>query len=447
MVGSNGNLDLFSPTQYGTTLTCLQELIDRARASCLLSKRSGVRYFDDCVVGYLQIWAGEAQSGGFRSPILESQTLYFDGDCKPKPFNALPPEACLAGFYDWRGSPLSLLWTEGHDIRRSYTFTRFAVEPGSIDRSYKWYGSADAPLLVWDPEHRGIIRHASQLFGHWTFGGQRVAALDATGAGTIGRRWRDGYEALSTLDQNGDGEVSGPELAELGLWFDANRDGVSQPGEVKTLVETGVSRLFYTPDRTDDRGHIFASRGFERVVEGRPQIGGSVDWFVERADSKMELVSKIVTEASICPAHGQPIEEIPATSDSNHSAAIASGNLSGLWEWRMRDDGAFGGLEPKGYLSFSDSEDGQLKGHSYLETPFKKGHAVKGAITVKSLSGKRTGKDSYSFRIDTRNEAKTVLESTVTLRPDGMLEGETVVSQVEAGKPVNFSYAWTAVRK
>src|SRR5690606_41632977 len=59
--------------------------------------------------------------------------------------------------------------------------------------------------------------------------------------------------ALGTLDADGDGQISGEELKPLALWFDENRDGVSQAGEVRPVVEAGVTALFYQPDRREDR--------------------------------------------------------------------------------------------------------------------------------------------------------------------------------------------------
>jgi len=37
--------------------------------------------------------------------------------------------------------------------------------------------------------------------------------------------------------------LTGAELAGLGLWQDANGDGVSDPGEVRTLAEHGIVGL------------------------------------------------------------------------------------------------------------------------------------------------------------------------------------------------------------
>lgn len=64
----------------------------------------------------------------------------------------------------------------------------------------------DAAWLVWAPQGRGPIRSGLQLFGNvtfWIF-------------------WNDGYEALCSLDDDGDGAVAGSELEHLALWY---RDG------------------------------------------------------------------------------------------------------------------------------------------------------------------------------------------------------------------------------
>jgi hypothetical protein len=55
--------------------------------------------------------------------------------------------------------------------------------------------------------------------------------------------WRDGYEALSAVDDDGDGWLRGSELDGIGVWCDTNEDGVCQPGEVKTLRELGIVGL------------------------------------------------------------------------------------------------------------------------------------------------------------------------------------------------------------
>lgn len=82
----------------------------------------------------------------------------------------------------------------------------------------------DTGFLVWDPAETGNIHSARQMFGSYTF--------------QIFRQ--TGYDALSALDDNHDGILSGPELDGLSVWFDRNSDGCSTPDEVLPLRELGI---------------------------------------------------------------------------------------------------------------------------------------------------------------------------------------------------------------
>ena len=55
--------------------------------------------------------------------------------------------------------------------------------------------------------------------------------------------WRDGYQALAALDDNGNGELAGDELRDLAIWCDANSNGVSDSGEVRPLAAFGIVAL------------------------------------------------------------------------------------------------------------------------------------------------------------------------------------------------------------
>jgi hypothetical protein len=97
---------------------------------------------------------------------------------------------------------------------------------GSGNRlEWSWITPA-AAWLVHDDSCHGITS-ALQLFGRVTFW----------------MFWSDGYHALAALDDNGDGELRDGELTGLALWRDANRNGVSDPGEVGALATFGVVAL------------------------------------------------------------------------------------------------------------------------------------------------------------------------------------------------------------
>jgi hypothetical protein len=94
----------------------------------------------------------------------------------------------------------------------------------------------DTCLLVWDPDGAGIIRDGRQLFGSYTWG----------------IFWQDGFRALAMLDDNHDGVLSGGELTGLASWTDRNSNGVSDVGEVRPLLQTGVRSI--TTEATGTEG-------------------------------------------------------------------------------------------------------------------------------------------------------------------------------------------------
>jgi hypothetical protein len=102
----------------------------------------------------------------------------------------------------------------------------FDADGTGLRKAWTWI-SPDAAWLVYDPTSSGRITSALQLFGDVTFWNV----------------WRNGYEPMRALDDDGDGELRGSELRHLALWRDVNRDGVSDPGEVRPLSAFGIVAL------------------------------------------------------------------------------------------------------------------------------------------------------------------------------------------------------------
>jgi len=109
--------------------------------------------------------------------------------------------------------------------------TTFDLDGTSRGWTWNWV-KPDAAILAWDPNHTGKITSGCQLFGNVTFN----------------MLWSDGYRALDALDDNRDGVLSGDELHGLVIWYDRNGNGISDPGEVIPIEQTGIKSIKVHPD-------------------------------------------------------------------------------------------------------------------------------------------------------------------------------------------------------
>lgn len=111
----------------------------------------------------------------------------------------------------------------------------FDLDGFSDGRSWRWVAN-DTAILVWDPERNGRILSGRQMFGTvtwWMF-------------------WKDGFEPLAALDNNGDGWLTGSELDGVSVWQDRNGNGVSDPGEVMTAQMYGIAAIRVRPEGRED---------------------------------------------------------------------------------------------------------------------------------------------------------------------------------------------------
>jgi hypothetical protein len=102
----------------------------------------------------------------------------------------------------------------------------FDADGSGLKRRWTWI-SPDAGWLVYDAAGTSEITSALQLFGNVTFW----------------LFWKNGYQALASLDDDANGELTGPELRHLAIWHDVDGDGRSDPGEVKPLSAYGIVAL------------------------------------------------------------------------------------------------------------------------------------------------------------------------------------------------------------
>ena len=339
-------------------------------------------------------------------------------------------------------TPISLLWDGIKHEELDATLTSFPLDPKNPSKSYLWKGSARAPLLVYDPQHNGRITSSFQLFGSWTFGGQSVASV----VGGKPTPWNDGYQALATLDSNGDGKVSGAELAPLGLWFDADRDGVAKAGEVKAIAETGVTALFYTPDVNDtERHHLVATRGYERMLDGKTLQGGSVDWTVPGSKDASDLVVSQLLAArakSIAVASEPPVFAANPVPQAEAQPGQAYRDVSGVWTWQLNLPTVTQGH----FLLHSDGA--VVYGDSILEMGVKGLRGASRLINFAALDGiqsiRSDGKTKIDFSVMLADGAK--LTSSAVMISESEMSGATTL-EPGTSSAEKVSYTWTATRK
>jgi hypothetical protein len=133
----------------------------------------------------------------------------------------------------------------------------FDLDGSGLDLRWGWI-TPKAAWLVFDQQGHGEITSGLQLIGgvtFWIF-------------------WENGYRALASLDDDGDGVLRGDELKGLALWHDANGNGVSEPGEVKPLAVWGITALS-CDFQTHATGIPFSPRG---VVFQNGSTRPSYDW-------------------------------------------------------------------------------------------------------------------------------------------------------------------------
>lgn len=109
---------------------------------------------------------------------------------------------------------------------------------GLLDAT-RWAGALDG-VLVWDKYGDGLVHDHSQY---------AFAQYDTTSA-ALGKTATDLSGLADGFDSNRDGVFNASDalFASFSVWQDANQNGVSDAGEVKTLAEWGLASLNLTSD-------------------------------------------------------------------------------------------------------------------------------------------------------------------------------------------------------
>lgn len=117
---------------------------------------------------------------------------------------------------------------------------RFDMNGDGVADQTGWVGRGDGMLVI-DRNGDGVISGASEL----SFMSEDPDA-------------RSDLQALATLDADRDGKIDSADarFGELKVWVDANGNGVSEAGELKSLAELGITEISVVGRATDARAKI-----------------------------------------------------------------------------------------------------------------------------------------------------------------------------------------------
>jgi hypothetical protein len=163
------------------------------------------------------------------------------------------------------GTPLVISF-DNAPVAFTASTSRFELYPGDSTMTTDW-PTAATPWLALDRDGDGAITSGAELFG------------DATVLPS-GQRARHGFEALATLDANGDGKIdrADPMFASLLLWADRNGDRRSSPDELVSASKMidAISLGFHVDARCDARVNCERERASVSWHDGGTSKTGSV---------------------------------------------------------------------------------------------------------------------------------------------------------------------------
>jgi hypothetical protein len=223
--------------------------------------------------GYTDIYCGGSDCDDYDNSVnpgaQEVCHDMIDNNCTGIPDGLLvwgavcEPRCSLAGAYcdpsnGYCYTPV-VLDTSGDGVRLTDAAggVHFDIDGNGVPNRLSWTeaGSDDAWLAL-DRDGNGRIDNGLELFGDRT---PQPTSPDP-----------NGFLALAEFDKpanggNGDGKISGPDavFTSLRLWLDANHNGVSEDGELRSLASLNIASVsldYRDSKRRDRHGNVFRYR-------------------------------------------------------------------------------------------------------------------------------------------------------------------------------------------
>jgi hypothetical protein len=175
----------------------------------------------------------------------------------------------------------------------SYGQVTMDVNGDRILDTTQWAGAQDG-VLVWDKFADGLVHDNSQYaFGQYA----TTFSVDAQGFA----RLASDLEGLSDgFDTNKDGvfDAADEKFAEFKVWQDADQDGVSDAGEVRSLADVGITQINLVSDgvqRTPAAGVTEAGRSTANLADGSTMLVADAAFAYSTATVK-EVVAHVADQ-------------------------------------------------------------------------------------------------------------------------------------------------------
>jgi hypothetical protein len=193
--------------------------------------------------------------------------------CNPTGGCPNPPPACPNPICQYLGGN-AYYWTCNSPIIVDVEGSGFHLTSAAGGVLFDFSGSGHKEQVAWtDPKYgnawlaldrngNGRIDDATELFGNFTPQPQTAAP--------------NGFLALSVYDSpayggNDDGYITKDDqiYSQLLLWTDTNHNGISEPNELRTLAEAGITSIslnYRQGTRADEYGNIFRYRSHVKMA-------------------------------------------------------------------------------------------------------------------------------------------------------------------------------------
>jgi hypothetical protein len=169
---------------------------------------------------------------------------------------------------------------------------------GQLDIT-KWAGAQDG-VLIWDKYMDGLVHDNSQ------YAFAQYATTYANGLDAQGKAPTDLSGLAEAFDSNRNGvfDAQDTQFAEFKVWQDANQNGVSDAGEVRSLTDWGIASINLVSDgvvRTPAAGVTEAGRTMATTTDGQSLLVADAAFAYRTATDDELAMAQAVQSYSLSP--------------------------------------------------------------------------------------------------------------------------------------------------